>query len=454
MTNIKIHLLGASGTVTGSKFLVDAGNKKILIDCGLFQGVKKLRELNWEHIPVKADEIDMVLLTHGHMDHTGFIPRLIQMGYRGEIRGTSPTLDIASIILMDSAKIQEEEAKKADEEGFSKHSPAKPLYTIEGAEKAISHFHSIMEGKWMDLFEGIKVRFQYNGHIIGSVFIELDINGKIFVFSGDIGRESDFLLENPSKPQKADVLFIESTYGDRLHLKGNPKEKLKEYILETIKKGGNVIIPTFAVERTQTLMLLLYELREKGDIPYVSMVMDSPMASKVLQVFKDYQEWHKLNDDELNRVIKSFQIVESFKETWEVIDKKSSKIILAGSGMLGGGRVLTYLQQYLSHPENTIVLTGYQAEGTRGRDLIEGATELKIYGKYYPVKANVIDLELLSAHADQEELLDWLSDIKEEPSKVFIIHGEKDASNAFKNILQEKRGWESTIPSLFDIVEV
>jgi len=306
----------------------------------------------------------------------------------------------------------------------------------------------------MDLFEGIKVRFQYNGHIIGSVFIELDINGKIFVFSGDIGRESDFLLENPSKPQKADVLFIESTYGDRLHLKGNPKEKLKEYILETIKKGGNVIIPTFAVERTQTLMLLLYELREKGDIPYVSMVMDSPMASKVLQVFKDYQEWHKLNDDELNRVIKSFQIVESFKETWEVIDKKSSKIILAGSGMLGGGRVLTYLQQYLSHPENTIVLTGYQAEGTRGRDLIEGATELKIYGKYYPVKANVIDLELLSAHADQEELLDWLSDIKEEPSKVFIIHGEKDASNAFKNILQEKRGWESTIPSLFDIVEV
>ncbi len=443
MTNIKIHFLGASGTVTGSKFLIDTGDKKILIDCGLFQGIKELRQLNWSQLPVKANEIDLVLLTHGHMDHTGFIPRLVKMGYKGAIRGTSPTLDIASIILMDSAKIQEEEAKKANEEGYSKHSPAEPLYTIDDAERAIEHFHSIIEGKWEDLFEGIKVRFQYNGHIIGSVFIELDIFGKIFVFSGDIGRESDFLLENPSKPKKADVLFIESTYGNRIHLKGNPKEKL-----------GNVIIPTFAVERTQTLMLLLYELREKGEIPFVSMVMDSPMASKVLQVFKDYKEWHKLNDDELNRVIKSFQIVESFKETWEVIDKKSSKIILAGSGMLGGGRVLTYLQQYLSHPENTIILTGYQAEGTRGRDLNEGATELKIYGKYYPVKANVIDLELLSAHADQEELLDWLSDIEEEPSKVYIIHGEKDASIAFQNKLQERRGWKSSIPSLFDIEEV
>jgi len=454
MTNIKIHFLGASGTVTGSKFLIDTGDKKILIDCGLFQGIKELRQLNWSQLPVKANEIDLVLLTHGHMDHTGFIPRLVKMGYKGAIRGTSPTLDIASIILMDSAKIQEEEAKKANEEGYSKHSPAEPLYTIDDAERAIEHFHSIIEGKWEDLFEGIKVRFQYNGHIIGSVFIELDIFGKIFVFSGDIGRESDFLLENPSKPKKADVLFIESTYGNRIHLKGNPKEKLKEFITETIKKGGNVIIPTFAVERTQTLMLLLYELREKGEIPFVSMVMDSPMASKVLQVFKDYKEWHKLNDNELNRVIKSFQIVESFKETWEVIDKKSSKIILAGSGMLGGGRVLTYLQQYLSHPENTIILTGYQAEGTRGRDLNEGATELKIYGKYYPVKANVIDLELLSAHADQEELLDWLSDIEEEPYKVYIIHGEKDASIAFQNKLQERRGWKSSIPSLFDIEEV
>ena len=452
--NIKVHFLGASGTVTGSKYLIDTGERKILVDCGMFQGVKKLRELNWDYLPVDVKDIDTVLLTHGHMDHTGYLPKLIKMGYKGAIRGTSPTLDIASIILKDSAKIQEEEAKKANEEGYTKHSPAVPLYTVDDAERAIEHFHSIIEGKWEDLFEGIKVRFQYNGHILGAVFIELDIYGKRFVFSGDIGRKNDYLLEDPIKPQKADVLFIESTYGDRLHKKGDAKQILKEIIIETVERGGNIIIPSFAVERTQTLMMLLYELRDKGEIPFIPMIMDSPMASNVLKVFEDYQEWHKLDNDELDRVFKSFLIIESFKETWEVINKKSAKIIIAGSGMVSGGRVLTYLQQYLDKPENTILLTGFQAEGTRGRALLDGAHELKIYGKYYPVKAKVEDLEVLSAHADQSELIDWLSEIKEVPEKVFIIHGESSAADAFRVKLKSEKGWESIIPSLFDIVEV
>lgn len=451
---VSVHFLGASSTVTGSKYLVDTGERKILIDCGLFQGIKKMRELNWGYLSVDVSEIDVVLLTHGHMDHTGYLPRLVNMGYKGSIRGTSPTLDIAAIILRDSAKIQEEEAKKANDEGYSSHSPAKPLYTLDDAEKAISYFSPIMEGKWIDLYEGIQVRFQYNGHILGSTFIELDIQGKRYVFSGDIGRDNDFLLEDPKKPEKADVLFIESTYGNRIHKKGDVKEKLKKIINETISKGGNIIIPCFAVERTQTLMYLLYHLRESGEIPFIPLVMDSPMASKVLALFDDYKDWHNIDQNEFDRISKSFQIVETIKDTWNVINNKTSKVIVAGSGMITGGRVLTYLQQFLDKPETSIVITGYQAEGTRGRALLEGTHELKIYGKYYNVKANVYDLEVLSAHADQLELIDWLSEIKEEPQNVFIIHGESPAADAFRVKLKMVKGWGSYIPNQFDIVEI
>ena len=246
--NIQIHFLGASETVTGSKYLIDTGEKKILIDCGLFQGIKKLRLMNWDYLSVKASEIDIVLLTHGHLDHTGYLPRLIKNGFKGAILGTPPTLDIAEIILRDSGKIQEEDAERANKDGYSTHSPAEPLYTIKDAENAISHFSESQEGEWIPLYEGIKVRFQYNGHIIGATFIELDIHGKRFVFSGDIGRKNDLLMRSPKKPKKADVLFIESTYGDRLHQKEDLEEKLQEIINHTIEKGGTLIIPSFAVE--------------------------------------------------------------------------------------------------------------------------------------------------------------------------------------------------------------
>lgn len=451
---VKVHFLGAAGTVTGSKFLIDTGDYKILVDCGLFQGLKELRLKNWEYLPVEVSEIDVVLLTHGHMDHTGYLPRLINMGFNGPILGTKPTLNIAKIILLDSAKIQEEEAKKANTEGYSIHSPAAPLYTIKDAEKAITHFKFIDENEWIILHPEIKVRFRYVGHIIGATFIEVDVYGKRFVFSGDVGRKEDLLMRPPEKPTKADYLFIESTYGDRVHPTENLEEKLKNIINHTVEKGGTLIIPSFAVERTQTLMFLLWKLREKNAIPHIPMIMDSPMGANVLNVFHKNRDWHKLSIDDCTKMCDAFQIVESYKETWEVIDNRKPKIVVAGSGMISGGRVLTYLQQYIGKPETTVLLAGFQAEGTRGRKLLNGEAAIKIYGKYYEVKAEIINLQVLSAHADQTELLDWMSEIKNTPEKVFVIHGEAESAQTFKQKITATYGWKSEIPELYGIVEL
>jgi metallo-beta-lactamase family protein len=452
--NIRIHFLGAAGTVTGSKYLIDTGDHQILVDCGLFQGLKELRLLNWDHLPTDVEKIDMVLLTHGHMDHTGYLPRLMKMGFKGPIHGTRPTLEIAEIILLDSAKIQEEEAKKANLEGYSKHHPAEALYDLKDAEQAIAHFNSMPEGEWMQLFEDVKVRFQYNGHIIGATFIELDVRGKRLVFSGDIGRTEDLLMRPPKRPDRADVLLMESTYGDRIHPDVDLEEKLTEIIKATYSRGGTLIIPSFAVERTQTLMYVLWKLKTKGAIPDLPLIMDSPMGANVLQVFKDNREWHKLNIDECTAMCHAFRIVTSYRETWEIINEERAKIVVAGSGMISGGRVLTYLQHYIGKKETTVLLAGFQAEGTRGRKLLEGAEELKIYGKFYPVEAEIVDLEVLSAHADQNELLNWMSEMTNEPAEIYIIHGEKGAATELKEKMEQRYGWKAKIPELYSIVEV
>jgi len=449
-----IQFLGASETVTGSKYLLNTGDKKILIDCGLFQGLKELRLLNWNDLPLDVSDIDAVILTHGHLDHTGYLPRLLKLGFKGHIYGTPPTLDIAEIILLDSGKIQEEESKKANDEGYSKHHPAKPLYNLKDAERAIAHFRVMQEGEWIELFPNIKVRLQYNGHILGAVFIEMDVQGKRIVFSGDIGRKKDALLHSPKKPEKADVLLIESTYGDRIHPQIDLEKRMQEIVMHTIEKNGTLIIPSFAVERAQLLMYVLWKLREKKLIPEIPMILDSPMGANVLQLFYKYKEWHQLEIDDCIKMCEAFQIVREYKETWENIDNDKPKIVIAGSGMVTGGRVLTYLQYYLDRPETSILLAGYQAEGTRGRALLEGTKELKIYGKYYPVQAEVFDLQVLSAHADQNELLDWMREIKEAPKHIFVVHGESIAADAFRMKIKDTYGWEARIPELNEIVEI
>ncbi|MBT8304356.1 MAG: MBL fold metallo-hydrolase [Bacteroidia bacterium] len=450
----RISFLGASSVVTGSKFLIETSEKNILIDCGMFQGLKELRELNWVDLPVDVESIDVVLLTHGHLDHVGYLPRLLRQGFKGKIIGTSPTLAIAEIILLDSGKIHEETAEKANREKYSRHDPALPFYTIKEAEKTIGHFQVEIEDKWIQLSEHIAYRFQFNGHIIGATFIELDINGKRFVFSGDIGRPDDYLLDDPKRPEWADFLFIESTYGDKLHPEENIEEILSRTINETIHKKGNLIIPSFAVERLQILMYLLWQLYEKNKIPNIPIFIDSPMGNDVLSVFKRFPKWHKLSNKEYRAMCNHMNIIESYKETWETIDDKRSKIVIAGSGMVTGGRVLTYLQQLIDEPSTTVLLVGFQAEGTRGRQLQNGVHEIRFFGKYYPVNAKIMSVESLSAHADQQDLLDWMSHIKNVPENVFLVHGEPSALDTFRVKIKDTYNWNATIPKLTDVEKV
>jgi metallo-beta-lactamase family protein len=448
--SIKIHFLGASGVVTGSKFLIETSEKNILIDCGMFQGMKELRELNWKDLPIDVSGIDTVLITHGHLDHVGYLPRLFLQGFRGKILGTAPTLAIAEIILMDSAKIHEEEAKKANKENYTKHSPALPFYTIKDVEKTVGFFLTINENKWIELAKNSSCRFQYNGHIIGSTFIELEIDGKRLVFSGDVGRKNDYLLRPPAKPKWADYLFLESTYGNRIHSKDDLETMLPELIKDTLSKKGNLVIPSFAVERLQTLIYVLWKLYKNNKIPKIPIYVDSPMGNNVLQVFKEFPEWHKLSENQYNAMRNHATIIQSYKETWEVIDNPQSKIIIAGSGMVTGGRVLTYLQYLIGNPSTTVLLVGYQAEGTRGRKLQDGIDEIKIYGKYFPVKATIKTIGSLSAHADQHELIDWTDSIVNTPEKVFLVHGEQEAAESLKVQLQQKYNWNIQLPKLFE----
>lgn len=452
-SSIQIHFLGAAGTVTGSKYLIDTGKTKILIDCGLFQGLKELRLLNWAQLPVRASEIDFVLLTHGHLDHVGYIPRLVKQGFRGKIFGSAPTLEITEIILKDSGKIQEEEADRANRGGYSKHKPALPLYDLKEAVASLSYLLPIELDHWKDLADGVRARLKYNGHILGATFIELEVFGKLFVFSGDIGRPKDILLYPPNRPEQADYIFTESTYGDRIH-PSDPETELLEILNETLKNDGTVILPSFAVERTQSLMYLLWKLKSMGKIPNVPMILDSPMGRNVFEVFQTHTKWHKLSSMECSRIWENFQKTESIKETYKLAEDRAPKIVIAGSGMATGGRVLTYLQYYLGDPNSTILLCGFQALGTRGRQLQDGNPEIKIYGKFYEVKAKVCSVEGLSSHADQREILEWLGNLKRKPEKVFIVHGEKGASDTLRVKLKDSLQFECEVPNLFDIIEI
>ncbi len=457
MKNIKInvHFLGAAGTVTGSKYLVDTGEKKILIDCGLFQGLKELRLKNWEYPPVEVSDIDFVLLTHGHMDHTGYLPRLVKQGFKGKIFGTSPTLEIAKIILNDSAKIQEQEAERANKQGYSKHNPAEPLYDLKDVEQTIPHFKSVPQAQWISLFDGIKARFKYVGHILGATFIELDVHGKRFVFSGDIGRTNDLLLYPPLKPKRADVLFIESTYGGRLHqeeLEAIPE--IEKLVNETINRGGSLFVPSFSVERAQLMMFIFWKLMKENKIPKVQMIMDSPMGADVLELFHRTKDWHRLDDGECEEMCSYFTVVSSYQETMDLRTDTKPKIVIAGSGMLTGGRMLNYLETNAGNPNHTLLFVGYQADGTRGRKLLEGEKELKVYGKWVPFNMQVAEIEGLSAHADHAELLDWMSKIKNKPERIFIIHGEKESAEALQVGIKETYGWDAEIPQLYSIEEI
>ncbi|KDN55435.1 MBL fold metallo-hydrolase RNA specificity domain-containing protein [Flavobacterium seoulense] len=443
---MRIKFIGAAGTVTGSKTLVESNGIRILIDCGLFQGIKPLRELNWDLLPVSASTIDLVLLTHGHLDHCGWLPRLVNQGFRGKIYCTSPTIEITKLIMVDSAKIQEEDAKKANEENCSKHEIAEPLYTVEQAKKVFPFLTVVPPETLVELENEIKVKFSPAGHIIGACSISLQLEGKNLVFSGDIGRDNDVLLYPPIKPKKADLVFLESTYGDRLHPDTDPKLELENYINETFKKDGTVIIPSFAVERAQSIMFLLWELKKEARIPDIPYIVDSPMGVGAFEVFFNNTKWHKLSLPDCQAMSKMFIINSDYEETLAAINNKGAKVVIAASGMITGGRVLSYLENYIGIPETTIIIVGYQAEGTRGRKLIEGAKSIKIFGNYYKVRAKIVEINGLSAHGDQADLLSWISELEQKPHRIFLVHGEHPAADELRIKIRETYGINCSIP--------
>ena len=443
---MKVKFIGAAGTVTGSKTLIESNGIRILIDCGLFQGIKPLRELNWDPLPVLPSTIDFVLLTHGHLDHCGWLPRLVDQGFKGKIYCTSPTKDIAKLILLDSAKIQEEEAEKANEGKYSKHEIAEPLYNVAQAERVFPLFRVIKINEPVPLDAEIEAVYTNAGHILGACSIALTLENKTLVFSGDIGRDNDVLMHPPTKPTKADYIFLESTYGNRIHPDTDVKAELEMYINNTVKKGGTIIIPSFAVERAQMVMYLLWQLKEEKKIPNIPYIIDTPMGISVLEIFQNNRKWHKLPEHEYIAMCKMFTMIRDYQETIDTIYNKQSKVVIAASGMITGGRVLSYLEKYIGLSETTLIIIGYQAEGTRGRKLLEGAKEIKIRGKYYPVLANILEIESLSAHGDQKDLLNWLSALENKPTKVFLVHGENAALDELRIKINEKYGFDCKVP--------
>lgn len=443
---MKVQFIGGAGTVTGSKTVIESNGIRILIDCGLFQGIQPLRELNWSPLPILPSTIDFVLLTHGHLDHCGWLPRLVSQGFNGKIYCTSPTKDIAKLILLDSAKIQEEEARKANEGKYSHQEVTEPLYTVVEAQQVFPLFRAIKTNEPISLDPEIEARFSNAGHILGACSVELKLEGKILVFSGDIGRDNDVLMYPPTKPQKADYVFLESTYGNRIHPDSDAKLELETYITNAIEKGGTVIIPSFAVERAQSIMFLLWQLRKEKRIPEVPYIIDTPMGISALNVFSNNLKWHKLSLFDCEEMEAMFTLVSDYQETMNIILDHQPKVVIAASGMVTGGRVLSYLEHYIVLPETTIIIVGYQAEGTRGRKLLEGAQEIKIHGKYYPVKASILEIEGLSAHGDQNDLLNWLSVLEPKPKKVFLVHGESEALDELRTKIMEKYDLDCSIP--------
>ncbi len=449
-TKISIQFLGAAGTVTGSKHLLKTPEKNILIDCGLFQGIKFLRLKNRKPLPIDEKTIDILLLTHAHLDHCGYIPLFVKNGFKGKILMTPPTRDLVEIILRDSAKIQEEEARKANEEGYSKHLPAIPLYTEKDVELALKQFEIRHDIDWIHISDNISFRYLKNGHILGSAFIEMKCFGRKIVFSGDIGRTENALLAAPSVIEEADCLIMESTYGDRLHPAGDPADELEEIILHTLEKGGTLLIPSFAVERAQELMFIINKLKQEKRIPNLPVYLDSPMGTDTTDIFMNHPNWHKLNPAETYSICKHTQFIRDFQETLKLIKDNKPKIIIAASGMLTGGRVLSYLSVLGKDSINTVLLVGFQGEGTRGRALKEGIKEIKLHGKYYQIEAEIMNISSMSGHADQLEMINWLKKFKKKPKQLFMVHGEPQAQNIFRVKIKDELAINATIPQLYE----
>jgi len=454
----KITFLGAAGTVTGSKYLVEAEGKRLLVDCGLFEGLRELKQRNWDRLPIDPASIDWVVLTHAHIDHTGYLPRLVHFGYQGPIYANAATAELCGLLLPDSAHLQEEDARYAAKKGYASHKPPLPLYTTGDALQALKQFNVIPRADSFTISPRFTVRGHDAGHILGSSWLELTIteNGKqtLIVFSGDIGRYGEPILNDPEPPTRADFLLCESTYGDRDHPSGSVADELASIVNDTAKRGGAIVIPAFAVGRTQLLMYYLRQLESQQRIPRLPVFVDSPMAISVTGMYVKHPEDHDLeftkeeregNRDPLN--VHEVHMTRTVEESKKINNVTSPCIIISASGMATGGRILHHLAQRLPDPRSTVLLVGYQAEGSRGRALIEGAKYVRIYGEEVPVRAQVVEVGQLSAHAGKSELLRWLSSFQAPPRETFLVHGEPPALDALRAAITAQYHWSVTIPS-------
>ena len=457
-----LQFLGATGTVTGSKYLLEAGGERLLIDCGLFQGEKELRLRNWNPLPIPPSSIRWLVLTHAHLDHTGYIPRLIKDGFRGEIIATSGTVDLARLILPDSGHLQEEDAEYANQTGFSKHKPALPLYTYEEAVKSLESFRAVDESMPLDLSAHYSLRFFRAGHILGARMIEVTVkeNGSTrkILFSGDLGRDHQFIIRAPVVPDSPDILLCESTYGDRLHPTDDFQARLASIVEETAARGGTVVIPSFAVGRTQELLYIFRDLISRNVMRALPIHVDSPMAIDATDLYRRHHEDHNLEADELeSHGLRLFSppnvhFERGVQESRALNDARDPAIIISASGMVTGGRVLHHLERCLPDPRHTVLFVGFQAAGTRGHTIESGAHFVKMHGVMVPIRARIETMENLSAHADYGEILRWLGRFQRPPQRTFLVHGEPHAAQSLKEKITQQLHWSVTLPSYLEKV--
>ncbi|MGB8650058.1 MAG: MBL fold metallo-hydrolase [Mycobacteriales bacterium] len=459
MTDTTLRFLGATGTVTGSRFLLDAGGRRLLVDCGLYQGERELRQRNREPFPFEPDVLDAVLLTHAHLDHCGAVPRLVREGFRGPVYATADTLALAKIVLTDSAHLLEQETSYVRKHGYSKHDNPEPLYTAEDVERALGQFRPAPFEQAVPVAPGVEAVFRTAGHILGSSIVEVRVTGSpVLGFSGDLGRQSHPLLRPPAPCPDVDVLVVESTYGNRAHDDVGSLKRAAAAIRRTAGRGGSVLIPAFAVDRTEVLLLALRDMVRDGDIPDLPVFVDSPMALASLDIYRDAITTgsQQLRSEVTAAAFDTRHVtaLRTVEESKSVNDPPYPSIIISASGMATGGRVLHHLRFLLPDPRNTVLLVGFAAAGTRARQLAEGARNLKLLGEYVPVRAEIVDAQGFSVHADGDELLDWLKSAPAPPGTTFVVHGEPDASEALCARIGEELGWNAVVPRYGERVRV
>lgn len=460
--DVRVKFLGAAGTVTGSRFLIDVNGFRILFDCGMFQGLKELRSKNWEDFPVNPASINVVVISHAHIDHTGYLPKLVSEGFKGDIFCTRPTADLMEIMLLDAAKLQEEEAAYAMAKGYSRHANPQPLYITSDAQRVFPMLKRFDFDERIRLHERVEIVFRNAGHLLGAaiteMFLQGDTQNKKIVFSGDLGRYNDAMLYPPAKIEDADILFIESTYGDRDNPFEDPGIALERIVNDTFRRGGVLLIPAFAVGRTQLLLYHFHQLMEQDRIPDVPVYIDSPMATSATFLYYRHPKYHKVkfNHAEFARQLETNMLVfvKTSNHSKALNEIKTRAIIISSSGMMTGGRILHHLYHRLRNKQDTVLISGYQAAGTRGRDLVDKKPVIKIFGEEVPVQCHVENMTTFSGHADRAELFTWMRNFKESPKMTFVVHGEHPGIDSYAKQIQDELGWNVMVPQYMESVSL